>query len=388
MPESQEHKEIKEKIIGKLREWYGSGVTEYHDSGHRLDSFAVTLSGLSLYVETVWSSSRANFYRDMVIIGRSESDIKIIVVNPKILKNPEFVSFFDNEVISQRKKGVKLYGEMIDGQKIRTDEKYLDENFKQIIEKLLTEADSLPVDDDYVTRINAIRGEYNLQLDDASIPSLEMIVIAKNNPTFWLEVNDENKTYLSIAPYLKGGYSIQPSLDFYEGVWRYGIQFMIHTDGTFHIVMPLFFHEKGYFLYNLMMRQILRFLIYVIRIMKLKKIKNDHVFRMYLKNAHKYPIAFDEFNLRRSNYKFTSRKKEIEMSFEFNPSNKWSELKIMFIDIFRHVLTASGNTYPKDSFINSSLKFVITHIDDVRTQYNLGKLSVDRINIDDFEFPE
>ena len=62
--------------------------------------FAVTLSGVSLYIETVWASSRANFYRDMVIIGRSESDIKIIVVNPIILEKPEFVSFFNRKIFS------------------------------------------------------------------------------------------------------------------------------------------------------------------------------------------------------------------------------------------------------------------------------------------------
>ena len=179
----------------------------------------------------------------------------------------------------------------------------------------------MPVENDYVTRIKKIRDGYNLELDDTTIPSLEMIVITKNDPTIWLPVNDENKTYLSIAPYLKSGYSIQPSLDFYEGEWRYGIQFMIHTNGTFHIVMPLFFDERGFFYYNLIMRQILRFLIYVIRIMKLKNIKNECVFRIYLKNAHKYPITYDESSLTRSHYKFTSRKKEIEMSFEFNPSN-------------------------------------------------------------------
>ena len=174
---------------------------------------------------------------------------------------------------------------MIDGQKIRTDVKYLDEIFKQIIEKLLNDAYVSPIDDDYVTRINTIREEYNLALGDTTIPSLEMIVIEKKDPTVWLPINDENKTYLSIAPYLKSGYSIQPSLDFYEGEWRDGIQFMIHTDGTFHIVMPLFFHENGFFIYNLMMRQILRFLIYVIRIMKIKNIKKEYIFRMYKKNV-------------------------------------------------------------------------------------------------------
>ena len=84
---SEEHNEIKEKIITKLKNWYGSGITEYPHSGHRLDNFSVTLSGISLYVEIIWSDTKSNFQRDLLMISRAESDIKIAVVNPKILKN-------------------------------------------------------------------------------------------------------------------------------------------------------------------------------------------------------------------------------------------------------------------------------------------------------------
>ena len=131
--ESFEHKKIKDLISTKLQEWTGASVEEYPSSGHELDVFAVTPDGISLYIEIIWSATSRNFYRDMNMIQLSDADVKLVVVNPKILGKEDYVREFSKIAISHRRTGVAMYGEMIDGRKIIEDEEFLDTAFKDII---------------------------------------------------------------------------------------------------------------------------------------------------------------------------------------------------------------------------------------------------------------
>jgi len=141
-PESFEHKRIKDLISNKLNEWLGVSIEEYPSSGHELDVFAVTPDGISIYVEIIWSETRSNFFRDMNMIQQSDADVKLVVVNPKILNKKEYVREFSKIVVSQRKIGFKIHGELLNGQRILEEPGYLDTEFKEIVLSLITQVRS------------------------------------------------------------------------------------------------------------------------------------------------------------------------------------------------------------------------------------------------------
>ena len=137
--ESSQHREIKDTIHTKLKEWTGATLQEYPSSGHELDVYAVTPTGTSIYVEIIWSSSRTNFFRDMTMIQTSDADVKLVVVSPKILTNEEFQRQFEKVAISQRRLSFAMHGSFIDGEKILNEPDYLETEFKRIVLRLLNQ---------------------------------------------------------------------------------------------------------------------------------------------------------------------------------------------------------------------------------------------------------
>jgi len=135
--ESPEHKKIKDSISERLKEWTGASIKEYPSSGHELDVFAVTPDGISIYVEIIWSDTSRNFFRDMSMIQQSDANVKFVVVGPKILSRDDYVREFEKVAVSQRRIGIAMHGEMLDGQKIIDDLEYLNTAFKEAILSLV-----------------------------------------------------------------------------------------------------------------------------------------------------------------------------------------------------------------------------------------------------------
>lgn len=137
MPESIEHKHVKDLITERLIAWTGASLSEYNSSGHELDVLAVTKDGISVYVEIVWSASAANYYRDMNMLQQSDADVKAVVVGPDVWDKEEYVREFSKIAISQRRNGVQIWGELIEGTRLLQDSRYLDVTFKEIILNLV-----------------------------------------------------------------------------------------------------------------------------------------------------------------------------------------------------------------------------------------------------------
>ena len=135
--ESLQHRKIKETVCEKLKEWTGATLQEYQSSGHELDVFAVTPTGISIYVEIVWSSSRSNFFRDMTMIQSSDADVKLVVVSPKILNNDKYQREFKKVAISQRRLNFAMYGDFIDGERMLNEPDYIETEIKGIVLGLL-----------------------------------------------------------------------------------------------------------------------------------------------------------------------------------------------------------------------------------------------------------
>ena len=135
--ESLQHRKIKEIICEKLKEWTGATLQEYQSSGHELDVFAVTPTGISIYVEIIWSSSRSNFFRDMTMIQSSDADVKLVVVSPRVLSNEKYQREFEKVAISQRRLNFAMYGDFIDGERMLNEPDYLETEIKGVVLGLL-----------------------------------------------------------------------------------------------------------------------------------------------------------------------------------------------------------------------------------------------------------
>lgn len=137
--ESAQHRELKEIISKKLKEWTGATLQEYPSSGHELDVFGVTSTGISIYVEIIWSGSRTNFFRDMNMIQTSDANVKLVVVSPKVLNKAEFQREFEKVAISQRRLNFAMHGNLIDGEKILNEPDYLETELRRIVLVLINQ---------------------------------------------------------------------------------------------------------------------------------------------------------------------------------------------------------------------------------------------------------
>jgi hypothetical protein len=45
IPETDQHRKLKELLAEKLRGWFGTSIQEYPSAGHELDVFGVTSEG-------------------------------------------------------------------------------------------------------------------------------------------------------------------------------------------------------------------------------------------------------------------------------------------------------------------------------------------------------
>jgi hypothetical protein len=140
MPESQSHAALKQLLVTKLKEWYGASISEYPSSGHELDVFAVTASGVSIYIEIIWSPTKTQFLSDINMLQQSDADVKLVVVNPEIMANTEMVREFGKVVIAQRKQGKVICGDLLNGVRIAESPEYVDDDSRGLIDRLVSQS--------------------------------------------------------------------------------------------------------------------------------------------------------------------------------------------------------------------------------------------------------
>jgi hypothetical protein len=140
MPESLSHVALKQLLVTKLKEWYGASIEEYPSSGHHLDVVSVTSSGVSIYIEIVWSLSKTQFMSDINMLQQSDADVKLVAVNPEIMANNEMDREFAKVVIAQRRQGKTICGDLLNGQRILEDSQYVDHDLRDLIGQLVLQA--------------------------------------------------------------------------------------------------------------------------------------------------------------------------------------------------------------------------------------------------------
>lgn len=113
-------------------------MKEYPNSGQINDVYVITANQIEIFVENIWTSTKSNFQRDLNILHRSSANVKILIVNPDILKDDFLVREFEKTRMAERKRGIAI-SDMIDGSRILAEPKFVDKEFIEIIEKLVKE---------------------------------------------------------------------------------------------------------------------------------------------------------------------------------------------------------------------------------------------------------
>lgn len=135
--ESDQHAQIKGILSHYLKEWTGATLEEYPSSGHELDVFGMTADGISICIEVIWTPSIQNFYRDMVLVQNSDANIKIVVANPELIANEKCLRIFEKTAIAQRRFGVSMHGELVDGERVLSDRSYVEKDLKETVLELI-----------------------------------------------------------------------------------------------------------------------------------------------------------------------------------------------------------------------------------------------------------
>jgi len=138
--ESESHEKIKGLLESKLHEWFGASIQEYPSAGHIHDVFAVTSTGVSIYVEVIWFHSKTHFLSDMNMLQQSDADVKVAIGSPEVLADMKMLREFSKVVISQRRAGRIIHGDMPNGIRILEDSEYVENDLKKLFEHLVGEA--------------------------------------------------------------------------------------------------------------------------------------------------------------------------------------------------------------------------------------------------------
>ena len=126
-------------MLAKLRGIYGTGLSEYPDSGQINDVYVISPNQIEIFVENVWTSTKSNFQRDLNILHRSKADVKILIVNPKILEDVSLLREFEKTKMSEIRRGVAI-SDMIDGSLVLSPPQTANNKFVEIVQGLVEEA--------------------------------------------------------------------------------------------------------------------------------------------------------------------------------------------------------------------------------------------------------
>ena len=124
-------------MLNALKKIFGAGLTEYPNSGHINDVYVVTIDGVKIFVENVWTSTRTHFEKDLNILHRSDANVKLLIVNPDILGNEKLTRSYEKTKLSERAKGTAI-SDMIDGSRIMYDPDFVNNDFRKTVQELVT----------------------------------------------------------------------------------------------------------------------------------------------------------------------------------------------------------------------------------------------------------
>jgi len=395
-PESDQHVNIKDIVEKKLREWYGASINEYYDSGHELDVYAVTPSGLSIYTEVVWHPSLSHLKHDLLILERSDADVKLIIANPEIIKNDKLIKEYNKTVISQRKKGVVIFGTMINGDRILKDNEYTNFELKGIFDSLILEKESLTDDEksDYyfLERLDELMEEdieKTFYYGKENNPRIKLLIGPTNDLGEIFEPNQAYAWLMSTFPDIshKG---VTFRRNWFDCDTYNDIYLKVYMDGFLYYITPLLLDEdRNLFYIDTTINQIIFQLIHYIRILKVLNIDTEFSFKIIFKNVSSLIFGYDRRRISRQ-YHLSDDSGEIIFDYDFNPIQNWSEIKELFFKIYRSLCVELGSSI-EDIWLKRRVYRMIRNNKYINTTFNNHKyqeLMILNININEFHFSE
>jgi len=385
-PESVQHQEIKNIMEEKFRNWYGASINEYYDSGHELDVYAITPNNVKIYLEVIWNPSLSHVRSDMLILERSEAEVKIVVANPEIIQDSSLVREYNKSVMSLRKKGVKIWGVMLNGVRILENPGYVDIEVKQIIDSLLVEMQDFQ--------------EYNYEVDVFDIiehdgveertydaPLIEILIGSISQPSNWLSTSQLNSWIISS---IDGARQVIPRRHYFE-CQSYGENTFIrvYSNGIFHKITPFHYDsQRDTYYIDDVFYTIVLFLITSIRILNLSGINTAQYIELFLRNTAGVKMMYSRRDFIWE-YFFSKDEKSSRFTYTFIPSPDWSSLTSLLLTIYKDICQEIGSVIT-DDIILWRVKEIMKTVrrDIIQENHSQFRLQIPGVNYEDFKFPE
>ena len=385
MPESTQHKEIKKLLETKLKDWFGLSITEYQSSGHESDVLGVTSDGLKIYIEVIWAHSQSQFHKDMSMLQQSDADVKLVVGSPKILNDASMVREFTKVAISETEKDHCIHPEMLDGEKILSDSKYVDIDLKEILKSLVDKASRKLSQEKPVTKpyFEKRLDEILIPLvEDGGDPMVQILVGSISKGEEYLQVSEEN--YHLVRCYTPAFLRIQDSTarrDRYEfRSYDNSIHLEIYSDGYFHTYFPIQ-TKDGLIELDEIMYRVSSFLFFTVRIMKMRHVSaRQRIYLQLCKVSRSEVVLSSRSSLER--YTFPKNKQRLEFREEFDPSKGWNHIFTILCIIYREICKDLGLVSLSENHLKDRMKSIVQNDRDLRTEYRGQSETIPKVDLE------
>ena len=211
----------------------------------------------------------------------------------------------------------------------------------------------------FVQEAEKIIATEGLEIKQANIPILEMVVGASYDNEEWLPANSQNGNLLRLSPYHCNCGQMRPKRGFFE-YEPYNKEkpldffLKVTTNGFFHLVEPLR-HDELFYL-DVFFHQILEMLFYCITVMKNKQLNTKQSAVIYLRNVRNLDVRLGSFQ--RARFSFSNSAPEPFFA-EFNPSSDWKEIGVVVQKVYGELCQEIGYTDTTEEIIKQRLREIV-----------------------------
>jgi hypothetical protein len=133
MPESTEHRKLKEIMKAKLNEWLkGLNLKEYPVTGYEADVYGITQNNVIVHAEIIWSPSE--YEKNIISLLISDADVKVTVFSPQTLS--KFERDYNKVRLEQLKRGFFFSGPIEGTRLLENDVDYIEAVHKEIVQAI------------------------------------------------------------------------------------------------------------------------------------------------------------------------------------------------------------------------------------------------------------
>ena len=251
----------------------------------------------------------------------------------------------------------------------------------------------------FIKNIKKLIDSEGNKIREQKYPMMEIIIGPTNTPEIWLEINKENKDLIYFLDNFIYSKYVRVTRKWYEfDTYSDNEYCRVHVNGFFHIIKHFDYDDKRDLYYiDLIISHITQFLLSCITIMKYKSIEKEYSIYIILRNIENIRILYGPIMgdtqlyriislLYRNIKKFSNETNEVIYKYSFNPSNKWSDIKEVIMQIYKEIFLDLDVIESNDTEINKRIHAILKNMYNTNTSYNRGNITINKINIEEFEF--